>query len=232
MKKIARFALPPAILLLLVVPTFARTKSRFEVYGAVSFPQNKAFEITVPQSTVPIKGTQTFSLGGRGGIRLGADGIGHWGQDLCYSYGTNPTKIVTDLGSFGFTSRTHQFSYNALWYPRKVTDKGKVFPYLTAGVGGAFYQLSQTTINEALDPSRAGLGQLRNENVFTFNAGGGLRFRVNSVYGFRIDVRDNMSRAVRYGLPGSSSDPKATVFPISGIFHQIEVSLAFIYYFK
>jgi hypothetical protein len=232
MKTIARFALPPAILLLVVTPALAKTQYRLEFYGAVNFPQNKDFEITVPQSSVPIKGTQKFSLGGRGGIRLGADGIGHWGQDLCYSYGTNPTKIVTDLGEFGFTSRTHQFSYNALWYPSKVTDKGKVFPYLTAGVGGTFFQLSQSTINQALDPSRAGLGQLRNENVFAFNAGGGLRFRINSVYGFRIDVRDTMSRAVRYGLPKTSSDPNAIVFPVGGIFHQIEVSLAFIYYFK
>lgn len=167
-----------------------------------------------------------------GGVRLGADGMGHWGQDLCYSYGTNPSKIVTSLGSFGFTSRTHQFSYNALWYPRKVTAKGRVFPYLTAGAGGTFYQLSQSTMNQALDPNRGGLGTLHNENVFSFNAGGGVSIRINSVYGFRIDVRDTMSRAVRYGLPKASSDPSAIVFPLSGIFHQIEASFAFIYYFK
>jgi hypothetical protein len=40
-----------------------------------------------------------------------------------------------------------------------------------------------------------------------------------------------MSRAVRYGLPKESNDPNATVFPISGIFHQFEISFAFVYYF-
>ena len=40
-----------------------------------------------------------------------------------------------------------------------------------------------------------------------------------------------MSRAVRYGLPQESSDPNATVFPVGGIFHQLEIAFAFVYYF-
>ena len=105
-------------------------------------------------------------------------------------------------------------------------------PFVTAGVGAAFYRIPQKTVNQALDPSRAGLGKLRNQNAFSFNAGAGVAVRINSVWGVRFDVRDYMSRAVRYGLPKSSTDPSATVFPVGGIFHQIEVAIAFVYYFK
>jgi hypothetical protein len=235
MKKTAGFLIPLAVFMTFAMPGFAQTQSRIEFYGAVTMPQDKDFEITAPQSSVPLRGTQEFSAGGRGGVRLGTDGKGRWGQDFIYSYGSNSSRIVNRSTNtqFSFTSRTHQFAYNALWYPGG-TGRGKTsgaFPYLTAGVGGTFHNLSQSTINEALDPNRAGLGKLRNENVLAVNAGGGIRFRINRVYGFRVDVRDYMSRAVRYGLDQTSSDPRATVFPVGGIFHQLEISFAFVYYF-
>jgi hypothetical protein len=182
-----------------------------------------------------LNASQQFSFGARGGVRVGADGANRWGQDFIYSYGSNPTKIVNQSNNsqFSFTSRTHQFALNGLWYPggNGVGKKSGAFPYLTAGVGGTFYVLSRATVNEALDPSRGGLGQLHNENVLDFNAGGGVRFKMSERFGLRLDVRDYMSRAVRYGLPQTSSDPKATVFPVSGVFQRIEVSFAFVIYF-
>ena len=111
MKILSRLTLPAVMLVSLFASNaLAKTQYRLDFFGAVNLPQKKDFEITVPQSTVPVRGDQKFSLGGRGGVRLGADGSGHWGQDFIYSYGTNPTTIETDLGSFRFTSRTHQFS--------------------------------------------------------------------------------------------------------------------------
>lgn len=235
MRKLASFCIPLALTIAFVMPCFAQTQYRLEFFGAGSKPFDKGFEITVPQSQVPMKGEQKFKWGARGGVRLGADFQKHWGQDFVYSYGTNPSDIVnyTTNANFAMTARTHQLSYNILWYPGNLGPVGKkgIFPYLSAGAGGTLYTLSQTTVNEALDPNRAGLGQLHNENVFAFNVGAGARFRINSVYGFRVDVRDYMSRAVRYGLPQESSDPKATVFPIGGICHTLEISFGFVYYF-
>jgi hypothetical protein len=233
MKTLARFLIPLTAVLILTSPALAEYKYRFEVYGAANRPFDKNFEITAPQSTYPMKGTQEFSLGARGGVRFGADSRGHWGQDFIYSYGSNSTRIINNTTGyrFGFSSRTHQFSINALWYLKSLRKAKRMFPFLTAGVGGTFYVLPQSTINEALDPNRAGLGSLRSENVFAFNAGGGVRFKINNVWGLRIDVRDLMSRAVRYGLPEASSDPNATVFPVSGVFHQLEIAFAFVYYF-
>ncbi len=234
MKTLARFLIPLTALLIISVPASATEyRYRFEVFGAANKPVNKNFEITVPQSTVPLQATQEFSVGARGGVRFGADTGGHWGQDFMYSYGTNATRIVNHSTgyTFGFTSATHQFSINALWYMRSLRKTRRMYPFLTAGVGGTFFNVSQQTMNEALDPNRAGLGTIRNENVFAFNAGGGVRFRINSVWGLRIDFRDYMSRAARYGLPQSSPDPNATVFPINGVLHQLELSFAFVYYF-
>jgi hypothetical protein len=235
MKKVALFFAPLAVLLIVALPSYAETQYRFEVFGAGTIPVKKHFEISAPQSSVPLSGEQQFSFGARGGVRLGTDGKGRWGQDFIYSFGTNATKIVnqTNGSQFSFTSRVHQFSYNVLWYPHGsgLDKKSGAFPYVTGGVGGSFHVLSQAAINQALDPSRAGLGQLHNENVFDFNAGGGVRVKLNPRYGVRVDARDFMSRAVRYGLPQSSSDPTATVFPISGVFHRIEASVGFVIYF-
>jgi opacity protein-like surface antigen len=231
MRKIASLLNLLLFLLLFSIPALAQTKYRLEFYGAVDSPQNKDFQITLPQSTVLLTGTHEFSLGGRGGIRFGADGKKHWGQDFIYSYGSNASRIVnhTYATSFAFTNHIHQFSYNALWYPCGLDARKKVFPYLTTGVGGAFVSLNQKTIDAGV---LAGLGQLKGESAFTFNAGGGIRVRVNDVYGFRIDVRDLISRPYRYGLPQASNNPSATVFPVSGIFQQFEVSFAFVYHFK
>ncbi len=235
MKTLARFLIPLTAVLIMTGPAFAESeyKYRFELFGAANVPRSKDFEITTPQSTYPMKGTQEFSTGARGGIRFGADSQSRWGQDIVYSYGSNATRIVNNTTGyrFAFTSKTHQVSINALWYLRSLKKTRRMFPFLTAGVGGTFYSLPQRTINEALDPNRAGLGKLRSENVFAFNAGGGVRFKINNVWGVRIDLRDYMSRAVRYGLPRESSDPNTTVFPVGGILHQFEISFAFVYYF-
>jgi hypothetical protein len=233
MKNNRSFLIPLTAFAILLFAHVAHSQYRFDVFGAATKPLDKDFEITSPQSTVPMKGTQSFSLGGRGGVRLGYDGKGHWGQDFEYSYGSNASKITnkSNGGQFALKIRTHRFSYNAIWYPAGLSPNKKVFPYLTAGVGGIFFTLPQSTINEALDPGRAGLGQLRSENVVAFNTGAGVRIRINRVYGLRFEVRDTMSRAVRYGLPKSSSDPTATVFPIGGVFHQLDFSISFVYYF-
>jgi len=230
MKRTAFFVLPLATLLFMAAPLFSQIQYRLDLYGAGDIPLNKDFTITAPQSTTPINGTHEFSKAFRGGIRVGADGRGHWGQDLDYSYGSIPSKIVVPPnGEFSITNRTHQFSYNVLWYPGGARGpKKKVFPYLTVGTGAVIFQVSNSAKNDAIE---AGLGTLLDHTTFAFNAGGGIRVRVNSIYGFRIDVRDVMSHPVRYGIPAESSDPATFVFPVTGIFHQIQLSVAFNYYF-
>jgi hypothetical protein len=231
MRKTGRVILPLAILLCCSISSYAQTKYRFEVFGAASFPQDKEFEITMPQSIVPIQAKHEISVGGRGGVRFGTDGKRYWGQEFSYSYGTHASKVinVTTGRDYAFTNHSHEFAYNALWYPGGFKSKSGITPYLTAGAGATVTTLSQKTISDA---ALVGLGDLKTDTSFAFNTGGGITFHVNGIYGFRVDARDYMSRPLRYGLPKSSDDPFAAVFPANGIFHQLEASFAFVYYFK
>jgi opacity protein-like surface antigen len=207
----------------------AQTYYRFELYGSANIPRDKDFEISMPQSTTPLEGKLQMSPGVRGGVRLGVDGLRHWGQDITYSYGINAAKIkVNPNGEFAFTSRTHQFAYNAVFYPVGL-NRSKAIPYVTAGAGGTFFTLSQKSINEAF---AEGLGNLKNHVSFVFNVGGGVRIQFNDKVGIRFDVRDWMSHPPRYGIPASSTDPQTFVFPVNGVFQQIETSVAFVYCFR
>ena len=218
-----------ASLCVLMASAHAQTYYRFELYGSANVPGTKDFQISMPQSTIPLNGQLQMSPGVRGGVRLGVDGMHHWGQDITYSYGTNAAKIaVNQNGEFAFTSRTHQFAYNAIFYPAG-SNSSKAIPYITAGAGGTIYTLSQTTINGAF---LQGLGQLQSHTSFTFNVGGGVRVQFNDNVGIRFDVRDWMSHPPRYGIPASSNDPQTFVFPVQGVFHQMEASVAFVYCFR
>ncbi len=230
MKPIARFYFILGIMVVTAVPMFAQTQYRLEFFAAGNFPKDKDFYIGLPQYDPPMIGSHQYSPGVRGGVRMGADFKKHWGEDIIYSYGANASVIVnsTSGSRFAFTVRSHQMAINALWYPTGLDAKKKVFPYLTAGVGGTFFVVNSRTVSEAL---AAGLGKLHTENVFTFNAGGGIRMQMSKHIGVRLDGRDYMSRTPRFGLPESSDDPAAVVFPTTGVFHQFEASFAFIYYF-
>lgn len=205
-------------------------KYRFEFFGAACKPLEKKFEITSPQTPVPVKGTQSFSEGGGGGVRVGIDGHNYWGQDYSYSYHQNASRLDTAYGRFAFTNRFHQVSTNILFYPAGLEGR-KVFPYVTAGLGATFMTISEQTLGEARDPARGGLGEIKSETVFAFNAGAGVRFRASERFGVRFELRDYMSRAFRYGLPKASADPNAVVLPTSGVFHQFTATAGIVIHF-
>jgi opacity protein-like surface antigen len=230
MKRFARFCPSLAILLLLVAPAFAQTQYRLELFGAGSFPLDKEFIIGLPQYSPPLEGVHEYSNTVRGGIRVGADFRKHWGEDITYSFGRYTTKIVnrTVGNEFAFAVPSHEIAFNALWYPMSLDSKSKALPYVTAGVGTTFFVVGSKDINAAME---AGLGKLESDNVFAFNAGGGVAVRLREHIGVRVDARDFMSPVPRFGIPKSSDDPSALVFPAGGVFHRFEASFAFVYYF-
>jgi opacity protein-like surface antigen len=230
MKPFARFYPSLAILLFMAAPLWAQNEYRFEAFGAGNFPRSKSFELGLPQFSPSLQGEHNYSNGARGGVRMGVDFKKYWGEDILYSYGSNASRIAnhTTGVQFPFTVYSHQFAVNALWYPRGLEPVGKISPYATAGIGGTFFVIPAKTVNSAME---SGLGKLHSENVLAFNAGGGVRMRVTPHLGFRVDARDYMSRSPRFGMPESSDDPYALVFPASGVFHQLEVSFAFVYHF-
>ncbi len=208
----------------------AEKRYRFEFFGGASYPVRETFVIGAPQSSVPIDGKRIFSWGGMGGVRFGIDGRRHWGQDYSYSYGQNATRLETELSKFSFTNRVHQASTSILFYPRSL-DRPTFFPYLTAGVGATWVSLTQRAVSESANPVLNPFGPLKSEVVAAFHAGVGARFRMSERLGLRLDARDYMSRALRYGLPQTSSDPNAYVLPLSGVFHQVCVTVGLVVHF-
>jgi hypothetical protein len=217
----------------LILPVHAEAKEkkyRFEFFGGVSIPVDKDFEIGSPQSAIVLQRTHEFSYGAQGGIRFGIDGRRYWGQDYAYSYGANASRLVTRYGSFAFTNQFHQASSNVLFYPWSL-ERRHCFPYVTAGLGATFVVLKQDAVTEASTYPNADIGPLKSETIFAFNAGVGVRFRINESIGIRLDGRDYMSRPLRYGLPKSSSDPNASVLPVASVFHQIAGTVGVVIHF-
>jgi len=217
-------------MLWLVAPAFAQTQYRWELFGAGSFPSEKEFLVGLPQYSPPLQGVHEYGNTVRGGVRVGADFRKHWGEDITYSFGRYTTKIVNrTIGTeFPFAVQSHEIAFNALWYPLGLDAKSKALPYITAGVGTTFFVVGSKDINAGME---AGLGKLESDNVFAFNAGGGVCLRLREHIGVRVDARDFMTPVPRFGIPKSSNDPSTLVFPASGVFHRIEASFAFVYYF-
>jgi opacity protein-like surface antigen len=231
MNKSLRILIPwLEVIVLLLLPASMQgqeKKYRFEFFGGINAPMDKSYEIGPPQSDFIIQGKHEFSEGGQAGVRFGIDGARYWGQDYAYSYGSNAGTITTSAGNFSFPTRFHQVSSNLLFYPWSL-DRRQFFPYVTAGVGATFVIVSQDTLTEAL---HAGMGQLESETVFAFNAGAGVRIRINDRTGLRLDWRDFMSRALRYGMPKSSDKTEDIVMPAGGVAHQFAGTVAFVVHF-
>lgn len=231
MRKLVRILLPSlAFLLLIPFAQSAEKKYRFELFGGAGYPIRQTFLIGTPQAVFPINGKHSFSWGGMGGARLGIDGRRFWGQDYSYSYGQNATRLATDFGSFSFTNRVHQASTSLLFYPWSL-QRRVFFPYLTAGGGVTWVTVTQRTITQSSNPLEGGFGPLKSERVFTFHGGLGTRIRLSERFGLRLDARDYMSRALRYGLPKTSTDPTAAVLPVGGVFHQVAVTFGLVIHF-
>lgn len=100
--------------------------------------------------------------------------------------------------------------------------------FVTAGSGVIRVVFDMDALESALGPFQAALGQFKNEVRFSFNASAGVRFRLSDSHGVRRDVRGYMSPALRHGLPASSADPNATVFPVEHAFHHLNGAFSFV----
>ena len=147
-------------------------------------------------------------------------------MDYDYSYGQNNSRVLTPFGQYSFKNSVHQASANLLLYPFRYNRKAA--PYLVTGLGAMIVTLSQNDLGEGVV---AGLGNLKNEILYAFSAGAGVKFRLSNRFGFRIDARDYVTRGWHYGLPKSSGDPNAKVFPVSGPMHLFTGTASLVVYF-
>src|SRR2546425_5185966 len=124
---------------------FAQSKDNMElnVFGAGSFYTKNTYEIGYPQSATPIPGELKFDAHTRFGLRLGVYTRGHWGEEFFYSFEQNGARI--SRGGASPTSaelrmRIHNYGINAMYYLLE-TESHTFHPFLSAGIGGTFYDL-------------------------------------------------------------------------------------------
>jgi len=71
---------------------------------------------------------------------------------------------------------------------------------------------------------------LRVNGKMGFNFGGGLEMKVRPPLGLRLDLRDHIFAAARYGLPSTATT--GAYFPVQGSINNIEVSVGLVYHFS
>jgi outer membrane beta-barrel protein len=214
---------------------FAQLKDNIELnlFGAGSVYTKNHFDIGFPQSATPIPGELTLGAHARFGARLGVYTRGRWGQEFFYSFEPNSVRISRGGASPSRTDiriRLHHYGINALYYLVE-TESHTFQPFLSAGLGGAFYELRQESAAFVRDPSRGNLRDMDNANELAFNYGFGFKTRSTGWLGLRLDVRNYMVRTPSFGLARHSDDPTATVLPATGVLHNPELSVGFVFYF-
>jgi len=188
------------------------------------------YTIGFPQTIAPISGEFKYKNALRGGLRFNINTTGHWGEELFFSYEPNTAQIrrktapqhELDLGT-----RILNFGVNALYYINENED-AHMRPYLTFGVGGTMDRPTAVAIQVANDPLQGNLPGFSSDSYLALNYGFGFKQRLSKDFGFRLDVRGFVTRNPTFGLPRSSPDASAVVFPATGAASNLEVSVGMI----
>jgi hypothetical protein len=234
-----------SVWILLPNPAHAQLKDNIELnlFGGGSFYTDNKFEVGFPQitssvigsaqTTAPVQGALRFSNAVRGGVRVGVYTRGHWSEEFFYSYERSTAHIIRrspPTGSINLDVGINNYGITALYYLEE-SESRAVRPFLSIGVGGTFYRLTPEARTFARDPFRGNLPGINNSNELTLNYGIGLKTRTSRWLGFRADVRGFLDHVPAFGLPRESSDPNATVFPVTGAINNGEASVGVVFYF-
>ena len=214
----------------------AQLKDNIEVnlFGGGSIYNRNKFEIGFPQSAIPIQETFKLSRAVRGGLRVGVFDRGHWSQEFFYSYEPNIAHFVrvsAPSTSVDLRLRIHNYGITGLYYFQD-NELQSIRPFVSIGVGGTLYRLTQEAESIARDPLRGNLPGIKNSHLLALNYGVGVKVRPSSSWiGFRVDVRGFLGPNPSFRLPRQSDDPNAIVFPAGGAIHNGEASAGVIFYF-
>jgi len=147
----------------------------FEVWfnGGQSLLSNKGLGSDLPASAGGLKNDFSLEDGFRFSIRMDLNNESHFGHEVQYAY----SRSKLDQPGFAPEGMAiHQGGYNFLLY---ATPEGtRIRPFATAGVGFANYV-----------PPGASATSGGGDNKFGFNYGGGVKVKVTSLFGLRLDVR-------------------------------------------
>jgi hypothetical protein len=208
----------------LQMPAHAQLKDNLEInfFGGGSAYSKKEFQIGFPQSTTPVLGAFRLTKAVRGGIRVGVYTKGHLSEEFFYSYDPSTAQFIrrsTPSASVNLRVGIHNYGGTGLYYFQE-SETHTIRPFLSIGVGGTFYRFTPEALAYARDPNGGNIPGLTYSNMLTMN------------YGVRADVRGFLGPNPKFGLPRTSSDPNAQVFPAGGVLSNGEASAGIIIYFS
>jgi hypothetical protein len=218
----------------LSVAAYAQEKSfELNLFGGGSWYSIKKYQIGAPQSPVPVPGEFRLDKALRGGLRVGVYTRGHWSEEFFYSYEPNKAHILrtstTPPTSADFSIQAHNYGMSGLYYFSD-DESRHVRPFVSFGLGGILYRLTPQALAFLHDPLRGDLLNAKNSNEVALNYGFGVKTRAAKWLGFRADVRGTIGGSPAFGLAKSSSDPNATVFPVSGPLQNAEATVGLVIY--
>lgn len=167
--------------------------------GGQSIMSNKGLGSVVPAAQGGTKNDFQLEDGFRFSLRMDLNNDSHFGHEVQYAY--NRTKL--NSGGVEQGMAIHQGGYNFLVY---ATPEGtRIRPFATGGVMFANYV-----------PPGSSATQGGGDNKFGVNYGGGVKMRITSLFGVRLDVR-------QYTTPKPFSLP----YLREGWLRQTEISAGF-----
>jgi opacity protein-like surface antigen len=203
------------------------------VFGAGTWYASKNYQISFPQSPTPMPERFTLSNAIGGGVRVNVNTHGHWGEEFFYSWEPNTAhfkQLTTPSKSLNLNLYAQNIGVNAIYYLSD-DETHRIRPFLSVGTGWAVYQLTGEAKQIAVDPLQGNVPDIDNANEWAFNYGAGFKTKLASWVGIRVDVRGFISRNPSFGLPRSSNNANATVFPAGGAMNSGEASAGFVFYF-
>ncbi|HEY2382732.1 MAG TPA: hypothetical protein VGK48_16275 [Terriglobia bacterium] len=214
---------------------YAQLKDNLELnfFGAGSWYTHKNYQVSFPQSTLPVNGEFHLDRAIRGGVRVGVYTRGHWSEEIFYSYEPNKLHLLRTTApptSLNLPMQVHNYGVNAIYYFND-DENHAVRPFVSIGVGGTLFRLTPEAEAFVKDPLRGDIPEMHSSNELSMNYGFGVKTRVNHWLGFRMDAKGFLIPTPSFGLPHTSSDPTAQVLPLTGATHNAEVSAGIIVYF-
>lgn len=202
------------------------TDLELNLYVAGNSHTKSDFQIGYPQSITPIP--SEFKLGDSlsGGMHFNVNTTRHWGEEFLYSFEPNKVRFTRNgpvVSTLDLPIRIMNIAANAMYYFTEDTES-KVRPFITFGGGVDIFQPTSAAVAFANNPLGGNLPGFGTSPEISANAGVGYKIALNHAVGFRMDFRGFINRNPSFGLPRSSSNPSATVFPATGSMESFEVS--------
>ena len=207
-------------------PQPVENKWEFSAFLGVSHRGDRTFLTPQEGDTSRLVG-QNFESGFLTGVRITENFGQHFGAELEYSFADQPlefTNLTPDLPSLHLAHKVHQFAYSILFY--LYDHQPSIRPFLSVGIGTSLFRIPSDSKNQALEKGI----DLTDRWKVGFNYGGGIKYQKSQNWGFRLDIRDQVTGVPDYGIP--SRGTAEALFRPDGVLHNWQFSVGLMYTFK